>query len=411
VALTRRQIFVRRRIAVFGSLALLLGVAFYLPMTLLAPLAPATAVVTKPNLLPADTAKLSWPGYGGSAIGAVGFDGVLGQAGATTPLPMASITKVVTALVVLDAKPLTVGEEGPKVTMTAADVALYRHYLSLDGKVASVRPGLVFTQHELLQIALIDSANNYAASLAVWAFGSEDAYVTAARAWVAKHQLTSMTITEPTGIDPADAANTADLISLGKLALADPVISAIVRTPSITIHDIGAITNTNDLLGSSGVDGIKTGTLNTSGANLLFSADYPVGGSTVTVVGVVLGGSDHAQLDVDIRALLDGVKAGFHEVTLARTGQVYARYTTGWGQQVTAVAKKSARVVTWSDTAVTSTVTAKPVTTGTRGEDVGSIVFRAAGQTVSVPIELSRTISDPGAGWRLAHPGLLVGAP
>ncbi len=395
----------------FGSLALLLGVAFYLPMTLLAPLAPATAVVTKASLLPGDAAQLTWPGYGGSAIGAVGFDGVLGQAGAKTPLPMASITKIVTALVVLEAKPLKVGEDGPKVTMTSADVALYRHYLSLDGKVASVRPGLVFTQHELMQIALIDSANNYAASLAIWAYGSEDAYVTAARAWVAKHQLSSMTITDPTGIDPADAASTADLVTLGKLALANPVIAAIVRTPSITVHDIGAISNTNDLLGSSGVDGIKTGTLNTSGANLLFSADYPVGGSTVTVVGVVLGGSDHAQLDTDIRALLAEVKAGFHEVTLATTGQVYARYTTDWGQQVTAVAEKSARIVTWSDTAVTSAVTAKQVTTGTRGEDVGSVVFRAAGQTVSVPIGLSGAVNDPGAGWRLTHPGLLVGAP
>ncbi len=394
-----------------SSLALVVGILFYLPMTLLATLQATRPVIENAAVTPGAAATLTWPAYGGSAIGAVGFDGVLAQAGSTSPLPMASITKVVTMLVVLEAKPLKLGEDGPTITMTSSDVALSRYYLSLQGKVAPVRAGLVFTQHELMELSLIDSANNYAASLAVWAYGSMDAYVAAAKSWVSAHQLSSMTITDPTGIDPADTASTTDLLALGKLALANPVIAGIVATKTVTLHDIGTITNTNTLLGSDGVDGIKTGTLNDAGSNLLFASDIRVGGRPVTVVGVVLGGADHDQLDSDIRSLLEGVKVGFHLLPLTTTGQVMGRYTTEWGQQVTAVAERSVSVVTWGNTPVRSSVSAKSLSTGSRGEKVGVAVFTVGTQTLTVPIGLSTALTDPGPGWRLSHPGLIVGSP
>jgi D-alanyl-D-alanine carboxypeptidase (penicillin-binding protein 5/6) len=411
VVLTRRQIYFRRRIAVGAVLGLVLATAFYLPMTLLAPLQVTDPVVAKHTVLPGAAAQLAFPGYGGSAIGAVGFDGVLAHAGTDAPLPMASITKIVTMLVILQAKPLTVGEEGPSVTMTATDVGYYNHYRSLNGSVTTVKAGLVFTEHELMELALVHSANNYAASLAVWAFGSMDAYLAAAQSWVASQKLSSMTITDPTGIEPTDAASTTDLLTLGKIALANPVIAQIVAIKSVTIHDIGTLTSTNTLLGSQGINGIKTGTLNDAGSNLLFAANHTVGGNTVTIVGVVLGGSTHAAVDTDITALMTGVLTGFHEVSLVTKGDVYANYRTGWGQMTTAIAEKSASVVTWSDAAVTSSSTVRPVTTGAKGEEVGTVTFTVGGRTIQVRLGLASTLSDPGPGWRLSHPGLIIGAP
>lgn len=395
----------------FTTAAVVLATVFYLPMTLLAPLQAAEPVIQKHEVLPAAAAQLALPAYGGSAIGAIGFDGVLAQAGSTSPLPMASITKVVTMLVVLRAKPLTVGQQGPSITMTAADVALYRHYLSLNGSVTTVKAGLVFTQRELMELALVRSANNYAASLAVWAFGSMDAYVAAAKFWVAAQKLTSMTITDPTGIEPTDVASASDLLTLGKLALANPVIKEIVAMKSITIHDIGTMGSTNTLLGSLGVDGIKTGTLTGAGSNLLFAAVHRVGGSTVTIVGVVLGGSTHAVVDSDITSLLTGVLAGFHEVSLVKKGDVYASYTTKWGQKTMAIAEQSASVVTWSDAPVTSSSNIAPITIGAKGEDVGTATFTVAGRTIKVTLGLASKVSDPGPGWRLSHPGLIIGSP
>lgn len=395
----------------FGTLGLLLAVAFYLPMTLLAPLHAVDPVVAQRVVPPGSAAVLSFPGYGGSAIGAVGFDGVLAQSGSTSPLPMASITKLITALVVLQAKPLAVGAEGPKVTMTSADVALYHHYISIDGQVVTVKSGLVFTEHELLQLALIHSANNYAASLALWAFGSMDAYLEAARSWLAAQKLSSVTITDPTGIDITDVASTADLLQLGKLVLADPVLAPIVSTTSMTMHDVGTLTNTNTLLGYDGIEGIKTGTLNDAGSNLLFAARHKVGSATIVIVGVVLGGRTHQALDSDIRSLLTGVLAGFHQLDLAKKGDAFASYTTEWGQKISAVAQKSTSLVSWGDAKVTESVTASPVATGAQGQAVGTATFTSEGHAVSVPLVLSTTVDDPGPGWRLSHPGLIVGAP
>ena len=217
---------------------------------------------------------------------------MLAQNGSTDPLPMASITKIVTALTVLDAHPLAADEPGPSVTMTSADVALYRKYDGLGASVAPVASGVVYTERELLEIMLIDSAGNYAVTLGNWAFGSEEALLAAMRGWLAAHDLAGVTVTEPTGRDPGNQASAADLLRLGELALAEPAIAQIVATPSIEIHDVGVVKNSNTLLGDGGVDGIKTGTLNDFGANLLFSADLTVGAESVPLVGIVLGRRD-----------------------------------------------------------------------------------------------------------------------
>src|SRR6187431_704880 len=119
--LTRRQIYRRRRIAVFGAATLVLGTAFYLPLTLLAPV-PAIEPVLVAHKVPAAVAPaVDFPPYGASGIGAVGYTGVLASAGTADPLPVASISKVVTALVVLETKPLAVDEPGPTITFSAVD--------------------------------------------------------------------------------------------------------------------------------------------------------------------------------------------------------------------------------------------------------------------------------------------------
>ncbi|MCU1416045.1 MAG: D-alanyl-D-alanine carboxypeptidase [Schumannella sp.] len=404
---SRRQIYRRRRIVVFGGLLLALGVGFYLPMTLLAPLQASVAEVPDHPVEPGAAAELAFPGYGASAIGAVGFPHVLATAGSEKALPMASITKIVTALVTLEAHPLGVDEAGPAVTMTAADVALYDAYRHVNGKVAPVHAGEVYTQRELLDLALIESANNYATTLAIWAFGSEADFVAAAQAWVLAHDLPSVVIVDSTGLDPGDRATASDLVELGRLALADPVVSAIVGTESLTLHDVGLVENSNELLGTHGVTGIKTGTLDDFGANLLFSAQYAIGSSTVTLVGVVLGGVDHPSIDAAITKLLATAQAGFHEVDVTDVGEDFASYTTDWGQTSEAEAGAEAVLLTWSDTPIRVEVSADPVRIEAAGSDVGQVVFSAGDQSITVPLVLSTAITDPGPGWRLTHPGEL----
>lgn len=402
--LSRRQIYRRRRVTVFGGLGLAILAAFYLPFTLLAPTPVAhvsTADVESPT---SSAASIQWPSYGASALGAVGYDGVLASSGSTDQLPMASITKVITTLVVLQQKPLEVGQSGPTITTTAADVALYNHYLSLNGSLAPVRSGLELTQLQLLQLALVHSANNYVATLVNWAFGSEDAFLPVAQKWLTDNGLTSTTIVEPTGIDPGDTATASDLVQLGKLALANPLVAQLVSTTDIDVPGVGTFENTNELLGVDGVTGLKTGTLEKSGANLLFSADRTYGDSTVTIVGVVLGGKNHTALDKDILTALDGVFAGFHEVPLTKAGTVYGTATTTWGQSSDIVAATSTTVLVWSDTPISVDEKLDTITVGAKGDDVGDLDFSVGEQDYTVDLELASPLTDPGAGWRLSHP-------
>jgi D-alanyl-D-alanine carboxypeptidase (penicillin-binding protein 5/6) len=413
--LTRRQIYRRRRIAVFGGAAVALGTLLYLPLTLLAPIEPAAAqiVAVQPDATP--PAALDWPGYGRGAIGLLDDDEVLASYGGDEPRPIASITKIVTALVVLDQHPLAAGEAGPAIKMGAADVALRSHYYDVyRAKVFPVWAGLTFTERELLDLALIESAANYAGSLSTWAFGSDAAYAAAARAWLDAHGLTDISIVEPTGLDPANAATPTALLELGRIALANPVIAEIVGTRELTVHDVGLLENTNELLGTSGVTGIKTGTLDDFGSNLLFSANVPTAdGGQLAIVGVVLGGPGpkHDILDADITELLASIQSTFHLVSLTDAGETFANYDTEWGQTSAAAAETTASVVVWGDTPVDMRVNADRVGTGKAGGEVGEVVFTAGDQTVTVPLELSTTIEDPGPWWRLGHPGLIFGAP
>jgi D-alanyl-D-alanine carboxypeptidase (penicillin-binding protein 5/6) len=389
---------------VFGGLGVILATLIYLPMTLLAPVKPSLVTVSAPTEATPEVPELAFPRYGASAIGAVGYPGVLAHDGSTKPLPMASITKVITALVVLDKHPLAVGEAGPTATMTAADAALYGTYLAQNGTVSTVSAGMTFTERQLLELTLIKSANNYTTSMAVWAFGSQEKFLKAARAWLAEQGLDRIVIKEPTGIDRSNVAPAAQLIELGRIALTHPVIAEIVATKSAAVPPLGVLPNTNELLGRHGVDGIKTGTLDDFGANLLFSADYLVGESTVTVIGVVLGGPDHDVIDRDIVKLLDSAVANFTEVEVAADAEAFATYTAIWGDSVAAVATDRATLLTWAGAPVTVEVVTEEVRTGTAGEDVGDLIFTSGPTTVQVDLELGADLDDPGAWWRLTNP-------
>lgn len=380
------------------------GLGTYLPMTLLAPISPTSAVIDEFEAPATPAAALAWPEMGASAIGAVGFDGTLAANGRSDALPIASISKVITALVVLDAKPLAIGEGGPRITFGLSDTALYDSYLRANGKVEPVQFGQVMTERDVLNVTLVTSANNYADSLARWAFGSSDAFAAAAAAWLGSNGFANTRIVEPTGMSPNNVSTAAELLEIGKLALAHPVIAEIVSSPVVDVPYLGQVKNSNKLLGIDGIDGIKTGTLDEAGACLLFSADYPVGNVTVTVVGVVLGGVDRTTLDVSVRALLDGVAVGFRQVTLATKGESFASYDTPWEDEADAVASRTVSMLVWSDTPVVAEIDVEPVSEASRRDVVGSVAFSAGTQSVAVPLELDRALEAVNPLWRVTHP-------
>lgn len=400
--------FRRRRIGVGAAVLLVLGAGFYLPLTLLAPVPVATAVETGYEAPVALQPTLDFPPYGAAGVGAVGYPGLLASAGSTDPLPIASITKVVTALVVLGRGDLPGGGGGSDITFGPVDEEFYAAQLADGGSVAPVYAGLVLSERDALTVMLLASANNYADSLATWAFGSEDAYLAAAATWLGERGLSSTTVVDPSGVSPGNTSTVADLVELARIVQNDGVVAPIVGTATADIPGLGTVENRNALLGVDGVDGIKTGTLDEAGSCLLFSQDFVVGSQTITIVGVVLGGPDHETIDTAIRSLLAQVDAGFREVTLVTEGQSFGRYATPWGDAAAAVAANDLSVVTWAGAPIAAEVETRQVHLVRAGEEVGELTVTVGEQTLQVPLEISETIDDPGPLWRLSHPGELI---
>src|SRR4051794_40568089 len=110
-------------------LCLLVLAGGYAYLTLGRPL-PALKPVLTPSSMSFQTAptSISWPSTGQSAVALVGDKNIVTN-GSQTPVPTASTAKILTALVVLDAKPLDKGQQGPLIKLGPNDVAIYSQYL------------------------------------------------------------------------------------------------------------------------------------------------------------------------------------------------------------------------------------------------------------------------------------------
>jgi serine-type D-Ala-D-Ala carboxypeptidase (penicillin-binding protein 5/6) len=414
----QRRRWLGRIIGIVAAVLVVALVAAYASLTLNAPLRAAAVLATAPSVSRPDAAVLAMPKIGESAISISGADDYLGSSadgiyasnGGNGALPMASISKLITAMVVLNARPLGSSGNGPTITWSKADSALYDKYFVLNATIAPMKNGSSMSEHDALETMLVVSACNYAEAMADWAFGSDAGFDSAAKRWMKANGLTGTTMVEPTGLDDRNTSTPSDMITLGKLAMANPAIAAMVAKSSLDVPSLAGMVNTNDLLGSDGVNGIKTGTLDTAGSDLLFSAVVPVGlPQPLTVVGIVLGGQDHGTVNSDVRALIDSIKLGFHVEQFGTQGQVVGSYSTAWGARATMVLGKSASALTWSDTRIRTKMTTTALKTGASGEKVGSVTWTAGKTTITVPVVLRGRIAGPNSWWRLTHPAQLLG--
>lgn len=412
----RRRTRHRRRTAIGLVVALVIAASAggYAAYALTAPLGAATLDAEAPYVEPPPPAQIAVPVEGAYAVSVTGADDYLGATASATwvagggdgPRPMASISKIITALVVLNAKPLAdTTDPGPTITFDRADHALYDKYYVMGATIAAMPTGSSMSQRQALEAMLIVSASNYAEAVSTWAFGSQSAFVRAAKDWLTANGLNATTMVEPTGIDPRNTSTPTDLIALARIAMANPVIAQIAGMTSLNVPNIPPALNTNTLLGVEGITGLKTGTLEESGSNLLFTATMDVGtGQSLDIVGVILGSYSRDSVNLDVRALLGSLREGFHTVTVGEQGQRVGTYTTVWGESADLLLGETAGLLTWSDTEVTSTFEATSVTTAADGKVVGSATWTAGPNTVTVPLVLDGTIEPPSAWWRLTHP-------
>ncbi|MGK8524915.1 D-alanyl-D-alanine carboxypeptidase family protein [Nocardia asteroides] len=243
--------------------------------------------------------QLPWPTPqpdGVRASGAALADGITGtmlwSREPNTPGPIASITKVMTALVVINA-----GDLDRAITVPQGIVAYCTTY---NGSNAGLVPGEVLTARQLLYALLLPSGCDAAYTLAEAYGPGQDGFI--GRMNEAAHHLglAGTHFTDPSGLpaptDHSTYSTPADLVALGMRAMSLPVFREIVGAQSYHVP-AGAgnrshLWQTTNLLlrDYPGTIGIKTGYTDAAGTCLLFETVR----AGIPLIGVVLHSSPHS---------------------------------------------------------------------------------------------------------------------
>jgi D-alanyl-D-alanine carboxypeptidase (penicillin-binding protein 5/6) len=320
---------------------------------------------------------------------------VLLQHNARQRVPMASITKLMTVLVVLDRADL-----GDVVTVSRGAAATGESTVNL-------RAGEQLTVRDLVEAALIQSANDAAVALADYVGGGGDraAFVAMMNAKARALGLHDTHFTNPDGLDAAGHYSSArDVTRLARVAMRSPVVRAIVRTKETTIAGGRTLETWNDLLHSfPGLLGVKTG--HTSGAG--WSEVAAARGPGFVIYATLLGGRTRDERNDDLAELLVWGISRYRVLPLVERGRSYAAVALPYGKgRLPAVAARTQmRPVRLGKPLVEKVVVRASVSLPVaKGRRLGSVrVYRDGRLLASSPLIASRAVPAPGllgrVGW------------
>ncbi|TFW33096.1 serine hydrolase [Massilia horti] len=215
---------------------------------------------------------------------------VLLEKNADSVVPIASLTKLMTAMVILDAKQ----DMDELIEIDKSDVDTLKHSTS------RVPVGASIARRDVLQLALMSSDNRAAAALARTYPGGSVAFGAAVKRKIAALGMTQTVIEEPTGLSPQNRSTAADLVKMASAAANYPDITRITTDPKDIIKIKGRDVeyhNTNRLVGAKGWDiGLsKTGYTQEAGRCLIMRVK--AAGKNATMVLLNAGANSVRILD------------------------------------------------------------------------------------------------------------------
>lgn len=215
---------------------------------------------------------------------------ILFEKDANAVVPIASLTKLMTAMVVLDAHQ----DLEEVISIEESDVDVIKHSSS------RVPVGVMLPRRTALQLALMSSDNRAAAALARTYPGGHSAFVRDVRRKLANLGMYNTVIEEPTGLSPHNQSTAADLVKMAAAASEYAEISQLSTEASDLIDINGrpvTYRNTNRLIGRDGWDILlsKTGFIKEAGRCLIMRMQ--VAGRHVIVV--LLNASESAARMLD----------------------------------------------------------------------------------------------------------------
>jgi serine-type D-Ala-D-Ala carboxypeptidase (penicillin-binding protein 5/6) len=313
---------------------------------------------------------------------------VLAQYHQRAPVPIASLTKLMTVL-------LTVERTKPTDVVTIGRPATAVGESSIE-----LRAGEKVTVRDLLEGALIQSANDAADALALYVGkGSEARFVAMMNGRARQLGLTDTHYVRPDGLDALGHVSSArDVTKLARLLMRRPLVRSIVRRQRATIAGGRILHTWNDLLATfPGVFGVKTGHTSAAGWNEVAS----VGRGGVVVYATLLGSPDRATRNTGLARLLRWGLSRYRRAPIIRTKRVYAKVQLGYGRApVGLVAEAAAVRPIRVDRPLVQRVVAERVSPlpVEKGDPLGEIrVYQAGRLLARRPLVAERSVPLPGA--------------
>ncbi len=347
--------------------------------------------------VPAAAVALPWPATGQGAV-AIPSIGVGEASGPQQPVPVASLTKLMTAYVVLRDHPLGADQPGPHITVVQADVDDYDHDTVSDASNAQVTAGEQLTEQQVLGGLLVHSADNYADLLARWDAGSIPAFVAKMNAAAAALGMRHSHFADASGLAPQSVSTASDILKVAAPDMANPVVASIVRNTSVTLPVAGTIATYTPLLGLQGILGVKSGYTDAAGGCDVLAVIRPVHGHPTLLLAAVTGQTGVAalaQAGLHGLALVNAVQPLIGTTTVLPGGATAAHVTSA-GKTVGATTAHPVSMLTWPGAhAARAFHPARHLSDqARRGARVGTVVVTMGTQRVAVPVRLTGDVAQ-----------------
>ena len=357
--------------------------------------------------VPGPPPALPWTATGESAV-AVPDAGVLVASGPEQPVPVASLTKMMTAYIVLKDHPLGPGDQGPTVVMTQADEQDAAADARGGDTAVPVKAGEGLSERQLLDGVLVHSAADFSDALARWDAGSIPAFVAKMNATATALGLHQTHYVDANGIDPSDVSTAADELRVAQAGMAIPAFATIVAQPAIVEPGAGLLSNYVPAVGTDGVVGIKSGFTQAANACVVLAAERVVQGRQVIVLAAVTGQQGVNAIraaDASAIALVDAAARALQVRTLVTAGQRAATLSAPWVKRTAfGVASAGLAPVVWPGQRWQVIVVATRHAGSVRsGQQIATLVATSGDTRLTVPVLSSGDLPSVSAGWRLVH--------
>jgi serine-type D-Ala-D-Ala carboxypeptidase (penicillin-binding protein 5/6) len=368
-----------------------------------------TRVLPASFTFPGTPPRVDWPTQGEAAVAVAGI-GSLGHSGATTPHPIASLAKIMTAYVILRDHPIVGTATGFTLTMNQGNVNDLLARQAAGQSVVDVSVGEQLNEVQLLEALLIASGNNIAPILASYDSGSTAAFVAKMNITARRLGMTSTAYTDPSGLLPTTVSTAADQTILAQTAMTLPAFAHIVSLSSVDLPVAGTVASFDTMLGKDGFVGLKTGSDSDSGGCFAFADQRKIDGRVVTIYGTVLGQDEGTELTAPLLAaaftasqrLADSVAGGVEVRPIVAAGTPVEVVTNAQGHQVAVRATSSLSSFGWGGMTLPLAVAVKPVGRNLKaGQAIATV---SGGRPAAVVVaEAGATMPALTMRWRLKH--------